>query len=99
MTAAIGTHALGGCNETTRRRPRALGQPTRARGPSRTAVGIGGAAATSMPTALWAHVGTSERLAEAPPVSGAFWTIVVPLLLFAVSFLSAYGLYRRFSKK
>jgi hypothetical protein len=34
-----------------------------------------------------------------PPISGPFWTLVVPALLFAVSFLATFLLYRRFSRQ
>jgi hypothetical protein len=32
------------------------------------------------------------------PLSGPFWTLVLPALLFAVSFLATWLLYRRFSR-
>jgi hypothetical protein len=35
----------------------------------------------------------------APPLSGPFWTLVLPAALFALSFLATWLLYRRFSRK
>jgi hypothetical protein len=35
----------------------------------------------------------------APPISGAFWTWVVPPVLFAVTFLATWALYRHFSSR
>ncbi len=32
-----------------------------------------------------------------PPIHGALWTVVMPVALFAVSFLATYALYRHFS--
>jgi len=34
-----------------------------------------------------------------PPISGLFWTLIVPALLFAVSFLATFLLYRRFARE
>jgi hypothetical protein len=34
-----------------------------------------------------------------PPISGPFWTLVLPVALFAVSILATWMLYRRFSRK
>jgi hypothetical protein len=34
-----------------------------------------------------------------PQLSGPFWTLVLPALLFAVSFLATWLLYRRFSRE
>ncbi len=34
----------------------------------------------------------------APPLSGPFWTVVVPLVLFGIAFAATLGLYRRFSR-
>lgn len=33
-----------------------------------------------------------------PPISGPLWTIVIPALLFVVSFGATYLLYRKFSR-
>ena len=40
-----------------------------------------------------------EPIPASPPISGAFWTLVLPALLFTVSFLATWGLYRRFSRQ
>ena len=37
-----------------------------------------------------------ERIPAEPPIQGAFWTVVVPALLLAFSFLATLLLYRRF---
>jgi hypothetical protein len=34
-----------------------------------------------------------------PPLSGPFWTLVLPALLFALSFFATWMLYRRFSSQ
>jgi hypothetical protein len=34
-----------------------------------------------------------------PPISGPFWTLLLPALLFALSFFATWMLYRRFSSK
>jgi hypothetical protein len=34
-----------------------------------------------------------------PPLSGPWWTLVLPAALFAVSFLATWLLYRRFSRE
>ena len=36
--------------------------------------------------------------AEAP-ISGPFWTLVVPALLFLIAFFATWGLYRRFARE
>jgi len=33
-----------------------------------------------------------------PPISGPFWTLMLPAALFAVSFCATWLLYRRFSR-
>ena len=33
------------------------------------------------------------------PISGALWTLVIPALLFALSFLATFLLYRRFARQ
>ncbi len=45
-----------------------------------------------------AQVAAPERLPAPPPITGVLWTVVLPILLFGVSFWAAYALYRRFSK-
>ena len=60
---------------------------------------LGAAAALLASSPLWAEVATADRLSATPAVSGVFWTLVMPLLLFAVSFAAAYALYRHFSAK
>jgi len=37
-----------------------------------------------------------ERIPAEPPIGGPFWTVLVPSLLFAVSFAATWLLYRRF---
>ena len=34
-----------------------------------------------------------------PPISGSFWTIVLPAALFGLSFFATWMLYRRFARK
>ena len=34
-----------------------------------------------------------------PPIDGPFWTLVLPVALFALAFLATWMLYRRFSRK
>jgi hypothetical protein len=38
-------------------------------------------------------------LPASPPIGGVLWTIVIPTILFAGSFLGTYLLYRRFSRE
>ena len=45
-----------------------------------------------------AQVASPERLPAAPPITGVLWTVVLPIILFGISFWAAYALYRRFSK-
>jgi hypothetical protein len=33
-----------------------------------------------------------------PPLSGPFWTLILPAALFAVAFVATWMLYRRFSR-
>jgi TRAP-type C4-dicarboxylate transport system permease large subunit len=33
------------------------------------------------------------------PISGPFWTLIVPALLFAIAFIATWLLYRRFSQE
>lgn len=40
---------------------------------------------------------TPAPIPAAPPIGGPIWTILVPALLLAVSFLATYLLYRRFA--
>lgn len=40
-----------------------------------------------------------EPIPAEPPLSGPFWTWVVPVLLFAVAFFATWALYRRFSRQ
>ncbi len=40
-----------------------------------------------------------ERIPADPPLSGALWTVVVPALLFAVTCLGTWLLYRRFADR
>lgn len=47
----------------------------------------------------WAEVATSERLPVATSITSWVWTVLVPVLLFLVSFFAAYALYRHFSSK
>lgn len=66
---------------------------------ARRGLGLATIAVTQAGAPLWAEAGAPERLAAAPLVQGVFWTLVLPLLLFVVAFLSAYALYRHFSAK
>ena len=66
---------------------------------TRLTTGVGTVGAMFVGSPLWAEGDAPERLSAAPTVSGIFWTVVVPLLLLLVSFLSAYALYRHFSSK
>jgi hypothetical protein len=34
-----------------------------------------------------------------PPIDGPLWTLVLPAVLFAISFLATWMLYRRFSRE
>jgi hypothetical protein len=34
-----------------------------------------------------------------PPISGPFWTLLLPAALFALAFFATWRLYRRFSSK
>ncbi len=45
-----------------------------------------------------AQVAAPERLPAPPPITGVLWTVVLPIILFGISFWAAYALYRRFSK-
>ena len=47
----------------------------------------------------WAEVAASERLPVATSITSWVWTVLVPVLLFLVSFFAAYALYRHFSSK
>ena len=47
----------------------------------------------------WAEVATSERLPVASSITGWVWTLLMPILLFLVSFFAAYALYRHYSSK
>jgi len=47
----------------------------------------------------WAEVAASERLPVETSITGWVWTVLVPVLLFLVSFFAAYALYRHFSSK
>ena len=38
-------------------------------------------------------------LPASPPIGGAFWTVVIPTILFLGSFLGTYLLYKRFSNE
>ncbi len=38
-------------------------------------------------------------LPASPPIGGAFWTVVIPPILFLRSFLGTYLLYKRFSNE
>ena len=38
-----------------------------------------------------------EQLPVESPISGVFWTWVVPVVLFSISFAATWLLYRRFS--
>jgi len=40
-----------------------------------------------------------ERIPASPPIGGAFWTVVVPALLFLVSLAATVALYRHFATK
>ena len=40
-----------------------------------------------------------EPIPAASPISGPFWTWVVPILLFGVAFMATWALYRRFSSQ
>ena len=40
-----------------------------------------------------------QPLPAESPISGAFWTLIVPGLLFAVAFLATFLLYRRFARE
>lgn len=42
---------------------------------------------------------TLDPIPASPPISGPFWTIVLPALLLAFSFFATYLLYRRFADK
>jgi hypothetical protein len=44
------------------------------------------------------QVAAPERLPAEPPITGVLWTVVLPIILFGISFWAAYALYRRFSK-
>ena len=48
-------------------------------------------------TALQATPGMAP-LPAAPPIGGPVWTVVIPAVLFAGSFLGTYLLYKRFAK-
>jgi hypothetical protein len=39
-----------------------------------------------------------QPLPAEPPISGPFWTLVLPALLFACSLLATWLLYRRFAR-
>jgi hypothetical protein len=39
------------------------------------------------------------RIPAESPIGGPFWTVVLPVLLFAVSFLATYLLYRHFADR
>ena len=36
------------------------------------------------------------RIPAEPPIGGPFWTLVVPAILFSLSFYATYRLYQRF---
>jgi hypothetical protein len=40
-----------------------------------------------------------QPLPAESPIAGPFWTLVLPALLFAVSFLATFLLYRRFARE
>jgi hypothetical protein len=40
-----------------------------------------------------------QPLPADPPIVGPFWTLIVPALLFAASFLATFLLYRRFARE
>lgn len=40
-----------------------------------------------------------QPLPAESPISGPFWTLILPALLFAVSFLATFLLYRRFARE
>ena len=40
-----------------------------------------------------------ERIPAEPPIGGPLWSVVLPFLLVAVSFLATWLLYRRFTGK
>jgi hypothetical protein len=40
-----------------------------------------------------------QPIPATPPISGPFWTLVVPALLFAVALVATWLLYRRFSRE
>lgn len=41
----------------------------------------------------------TEAIPAASPIAGAFWTWVVPPLVFLVALLATWALYRRFSSE
>ena len=57
-----------------------------------------GAACLVASVPVLAQVAAPERLPAQPPIHGVLWTVVLPILLFGISFWAAYALYRRFSK-
>ena len=67
-------------------------------GRSRFAWWFAGAGCAVAVLPVQAQVAAPERLPAAPPITGVLWTVVLPILLFAVSFWAAYAMYRRFSK-
>jgi hypothetical protein len=56
---------------------------------------LAGAAVISI--ALQATPGMAPLPAD-PPIGGPVWTVVIPAMLFAGSFLGTYLLYKRFAK-
>jgi hypothetical protein len=40
---------------------------------------------------------TMAPIPAEPPIGGPFWTVIVPVVLFALAFVATYALYRRFS--
>ena len=55
------------------------------------------AAALASWTTATAAPSAREALPAAPPIGGALWTVAMPIVLFAVSLLATYALYRHFS--
>lgn len=60
--------------------------------------GLSSAAKATLPLAFFQQASTLVPLPAEPPIGGPMWTIIIPAVLFAGSFLGTYLLYKRFSK-
>ena len=59
--------------------------------------GLSSAAKATVPLAFAQQGSTLAPLPAEPPIGGPLWTIIIPAVLFAGSFLGTYLLYKRFS--